>query len=345
MIGTGIGLGVSGFVIGQGLRPAFDWHPSVTKSTVPGIGPTPTYSRASEGTYRDASGTVQTAAIDVMRFDHVYNGSSWVSKGWLCEEQRTNLLLNSATLSTQSVTTAATPYTLSFYGTGTVTLSGTSTAGPLVGTDANNRVSLTFTPSAGTLTLTVSGSVTNANLEAGLLATSWIPTTGASATRSADVCQITGSDFSSMWNASAGTIIAEFEFWARNTGIGNGCMIFQADDGTLNNRILGIGSETFSGPLYKDGVFIGSGGAAQANFYMGDPGVNAVNKCGWAWAANDFYGYSGAIAGSDASGSIPTVTQLKIGNRLGDFFLTGYVSRFRYYRERLANSAIQGLVA
>jgi hypothetical protein len=78
---------------------------------------------------------------------------------------RKNLLLGTDALATQSVTTIAAPYVLSFWGTGTVTLSGTSTAGPLVGTGTSNRVSLTFTPTAGSLTLTVSGSVTQAQLE------------------------------------------------------------------------------------------------------------------------------------------------------------------------------------
>jgi hypothetical protein len=88
-----------------------------------------------------------------------------------------NLLLNSATMVTQNVTTRAEAYTLSFTGTGTVTLSGTSTAGPLVGTGATDRVVLTFTPTAGTLTLTVSGSVTLAQLEARSSATAYTPTT------------------------------------------------------------------------------------------------------------------------------------------------------------------------
>jgi hypothetical protein len=78
---------------------------------------------------------------------------------------RRNLLLNTDTLATQSVTVTAVPHTLSFYGTGTVTLTGVSTAGPLVGTGAGNRVYLEFTPTAGSLTLTVSGSVTFAQLE------------------------------------------------------------------------------------------------------------------------------------------------------------------------------------
>ena len=119
---------------------------------------------------------------------HIHNGSSFVNEGLLIEsEARTNLLLNSATLSTQSVTVAATAHTLSFTGTGTVTLSGVSTAGPLAGTGTgeNNRVTLTFTPTSGSLTLTVSGTVSNAQLEAGPTASSYIPTTGATATRAA----------------------------------------------------------------------------------------------------------------------------------------------------------------
>jgi hypothetical protein len=76
-------------------------------------------------------------------------------------------------MATQSVTVTAAAHTLSFTGTGTVTLTGASTAGPLVGTGAGNRVNLTFTPTAGSLTLTVVGSVTFAQLELGSTATAY----------------------------------------------------------------------------------------------------------------------------------------------------------------------------
>src|SRR6185437_14523772 len=102
----------------------------------------------------------------------------------------TNLLLNNATLSTQSVSVTAVAHTLSFWGTGTVTLSGVSTAGPLVGTGAANRVSLTFTPTAGSLTLTVTGTVSAAQLEIGSAATSPIPTYASTVTRAVDNYQI-----------------------------------------------------------------------------------------------------------------------------------------------------------
>ncbi len=76
-----------------------------------------------------------------------------------------NLLLNSATLSTQSVTVTGAWHIVSFKGTGQIVLSGAAT-GTIVGTSANDRVFLRFKPTAGSLTLTVTGSVTNARLSA-----------------------------------------------------------------------------------------------------------------------------------------------------------------------------------
>lgn len=78
-----------------------------------------------------------------------------------------NELVSTDTLATQNVSVTAEERTLSFKGTGIVTLLGASTAGPLVGTGAEDIVSLTFTPTAGTLTLTVSGTVEEAQLELG----------------------------------------------------------------------------------------------------------------------------------------------------------------------------------
>jgi len=86
---------------------------------------------------------------------------------------RRNLLLATDTMATQSLTVAAVAHTLAFTGTGTIILTGASIAGPLIGTGASNRVSLTFTPTAASLTLTVVGSVTLAQLELGSTATSY----------------------------------------------------------------------------------------------------------------------------------------------------------------------------
>ena len=107
-------------------------------------------------------GTITNISVKELPGNHAFQATS-ASRPVL--SARKNWLLATETLSTQNVTVLAGQMVLSFYGTGTVTLSGTSTAGPLVGTGVANRVSLTFTPTAGTLTLTVSGSVTQAQLE------------------------------------------------------------------------------------------------------------------------------------------------------------------------------------
>src|SRR6478609_3364121 len=84
---------------GGGILPTFLWEP-VNGSFASTRGPTPAFSRASAGTYVDSSGLIQTAAINVPRI--TYDPTSHECLGYLAEEQRTNILLNSDTLATQS---------------------------------------------------------------------------------------------------------------------------------------------------------------------------------------------------------------------------------------------------
>ena len=70
---------------------------------------------------------------------------------------RVNLLVGTATLATQSVTTRATTHTLTFTGAGSITLTGTA-----IGVYTAGTYSVTTT--AGTLTATVLGTVTQADL-------------------------------------------------------------------------------------------------------------------------------------------------------------------------------------
>jgi hypothetical protein len=168
------------------------------------LDPLITFTRASTATYFNSAGVMQTAATNAPRWD--YDPVTLALRGLLIEEARTNVLLNSATLGTQSVAATAQAYTLSFYGTGTITKSGTAT-GALVGTGAAQRVSQTFTPTAGSLTCTVTGSVTNAQLEAGAFATSYIPTTSAAVTRAADACSM---PVGAWYDATKGSLTCEY---------------------------------------------------------------------------------------------------------------------------------------
>ena len=141
-----------------------------------------TVTRATTATRVNENDLVSSVASNIPRIDYTGGGCPSI----LLEPLRTNLLLDSDTVETQTITTTAVANTLSFYGTGTITLSGTF-AGHLEGTGETNRVSLTFTPTDGSLVLTVSDYCVNGQLEVGSYATSYIPTTTSTVTRNADV--------------------------------------------------------------------------------------------------------------------------------------------------------------
>jgi len=158
------------------------------------------------------------------------------------------LFLNSDTLSTQNVTVGAEPHTLHFTGSGSVALSGAFT-GSLAGTGTgeNNRVSLTFTPTAGTLTITVTGTVTNAMVEEGLYATSYFSSGGSqgaraadisaspAATREADDCvRALGDEF----NPQEGTFIFRCTAPQAEDVADRDPHWFEVSDGTMDNRIF-----------------------------------------------------------------------------------------------------------
>jgi hypothetical protein len=322
--------------------PSLDLRFADSKSLVDSrTGQSPiTFTRASSATFIDSAGTLQTAAVDVPRFDH--NPTTGESLGLLVEEQRTNLLLNTATLSTQSVTVTAVAHTLSFYGSGTVTLSGASTAGPAVGSGAfPARTTLTFTPSAGTLTLTVTGSVTSAQLEAGAFATSYIPTTAAAATRSADVASITGQNFSSWYRQDEGTVYVEGASGQSTIGPN---VFASVEDGSLNNRIQ-IRRAGQVGVASMSSIIVAEG-AAQANLtglVDGWP-LNSNAKAILSFLLNNIaQSLKGAAPETDNSASIPAVDRLLIGSGSGVAFANGTICRLTYWPQRLAKSTLQAI--
>jgi hypothetical protein len=269
------------------------------------------------------------------RFDH--NPATGESLGLLIEEARTNLLLNSETLATQSVTVTAAAHTLSFYGTGTVTLSGTHSA-TVVGTGAfPTRTTLTFTPTSGSLTVTVSGTVQYAQVELGAFATSWISTAGATATRNADVASITGTNFSRWYSQSEGTFYTQ-AIAAASTGTFG---VFSANaSGSFNNRIDSrINSQSF----------ISSGGTVVANIVNSVPLIAETSYRAAIAVAADNYARStnGSPIASDSSGSMPVgINQIEIGCvENNSSKLNRTIARLAYFDRRLPNATLQAITA
>jgi len=293
------------------------------------------FTRASSATYVGSDGLIKTATTNEARFDH--DPTTGESLGLLVEEQRSNLLLNSGTLATQGVTVTAVAHTLSFYGSGTVTLSGTHTA-TVVGTGAYPaRTALTFTPTAGTLTVTVSGTVEYANLEIGSFATSYIPTEGSTVTRSADVVSITGSNFSSWYRQDEGTVFYEGQ-------------VLGSDQ--LNNKdMLGLSDGT-SNEFAK--MFIPSGNNQRFRVEVG--GVTQVLqnailtadvyspvKAAFALKLNNTTcAGDGIVQSEDTSCLIPAVDRFVFGTpSTGESELAARYKRLTYWPQRLPDSTLE----
>jgi hypothetical protein len=175
-----------------------------------------------------------------------------------------------------------------------------------------------------------------AQLEAGAFATSYIPTTSAQVTRAADVATMTGANFSNWWNATEGTLFAQFS--SAPSGGSAQRRILYASDGTANNRVdLRVSTDGVS-----PGMNVVVGGASQAAI---TPVVSATKFAG-AYKVNDFSAAANGVLGTpDTSGTVPTVSQMNIGGGLGSEYLNGPLRRIAYYNRRLSNAELQGITS
>jgi len=430
MIGTGIGLGLSGFRVNPpGIPATLDLNFASSLSLTSTSGITPLFSRASTGLYFDASGVLTTASINGPRFDHVYNGSSWVSKGLLIEEQRTNL----CTYSSNQLNAAWVAFNSTIAASSETDPVGCTNAFRIAETTASNQRHLvynTITPSASTFTYSVfakaqerswlqliayddpnlyytwfnlstgvvgtnaagnTATVTSigngwyrcsvtrtvsstanqyfqagpansdnntayagdptkgllvygAQVEIGSFPTSYIPTTTAAVTRSADVCQITGTDFSGFWNASEGSFACEVNPLGGNTIANQG--IVTANDGTFSNVLGQIRNLQNTNGDY--GAFCRASGTTTMSIVRaaGSTQVGVTFRAATGFKANNCAdSLNGGAVITDSTVTLPTVNRLTIGDfhTGANTILNGHISRLRYYNTRLTNSKLQEL--
>lgn len=170
-------------------------------------------------------------------------------------------------------------------------------------------------------------------LEDGAFATSYIPTSGSTVTRSADNASIKGTNFSEWYNTTEGTMFTKYY-----NKVDDGYIAY-LNNGTNSNRIALINYTGYQGIVLNDGV-------SQASIDIGTPILNAVNRISFAFKENDFsVSLNGNIVGNDTLGTLPTVSQLNIGARISDNYLNGHISHLSYYPERLSNDQLQNLTS
>jgi hypothetical protein len=213
----------------------------------------------------------------------------------------------------------------------------------LAGTGAfPQRVSQTFTPAAGTLTLTVSGSVLNAQLEAGAMASSWISTTGAAATRGTDICSM---PVSAWFNPAASSLVADYMMPQSPNPDAANRDVCCFNDGTTNNR-MGLRALS-SGATAANPMFFSFVAAVQStSAALGVLAPLTVAKIGAAWdGANPVGVLNGGAPVSYVQG-IPTgITTLQFGNDTPgtSLVLNGWLRLVRYWNTALSGAALQAV--
>ena len=172
-------------------------------------------------------------------------------------------------------------------------------------------------------------------LEQGAFATSVIPTSGSAATRNADVVSITGTAFSSWFNAAGGTGYTEF----RSSLTASGQFLYSFNDGTSSNRISAFATSAQFGAARNNNAAGVLFTPATANA----PNAN-LNRQALAFANLD-YALSGN-GGSTATASeynVPNVSKLDIGNQLLGGSTNGTIRRLTYWPTRLPNATLQSI--
>ena len=215
-----------------------------------------------------------------------------------------------------------------------VSFTGATTSQParIVPTNADN----TITIGDGTSGVFLWG----AQLEAGSFATSYIPTVASSVVRSADVCSISGANFTSFYNQSEGTIIASAAIDALT---GNNRGIYGINNNTASHGFLTFYNASSSGIVSQSR---NTASTTLSPTFTNSAGVEFTRALAYYLGGCSIATNGSAVTDTAATISTQTMLTLQIGNMLaGSFQGTCHIPSIRYYRKRLSNAKFQALTA
>ena len=177
-----------------------------------------------------------------------------------------------------------------------------------------------------------------AQLEAATFATSYIPTVASTVTRSADVATMTGTNFSSWYNQTAGTFVTSADTFAPESVFPHIISVSNGSGAEL------IQTRFVAGSAYN----VVDNSVEQANISLPTPAANTPQTRAITYAVNDFAAAAaGGLGSVDTFGSLPTVDRIYIGIRRDGLaeFLNGHIRQIAYYNTRLPNAQLQTLTA
>jgi hypothetical protein len=187
---------------------------------------------------------------------------------------------------------------------------------------------------AGTTNSAESHFVWGAQLEAGLAASSYIPTTTASITRNADSAIV--DDISAFHNSAEGTMVAEWRVGMLGVTAYVGALYGNAAPSTARINIVQAASNIAENSINNSGFQCSLNGGALT--------LGGVFRAAFAWRANDFAASgNGGAAQTDNAGTLPTVDRMSIGALGTGNATNGHLRRLTYYPRRLGNADLVAL--
>lgn len=191
-------------------------------------------------------------------------------------------------------------------------------------------------------TLVASGTnliyIFGAQVELGSFPTSYIPTTTAALTRSADVCSITGANFTNIYNNSSGTFISD-SMIANLIGDNRG--IAQIDSGTSDNVIR----HQYSSSIGGFNTLLRANVDTPTILSAATGAVSTIQKRATAYVGTSFTSATNGGSVTTATRTFPVgLNTLRIGSiSAGSLVLNGHIARIQYFKKRLPNAKLQSL--
>ena len=269
------------------------------------------------------------------RVQHGSGGSSWI---------RQDILTVGKTYTASVYAKAVTPGTNNRF---TIDLGSFPTLGDFIATDQWQRFSFTFTAlnnrfylNNGDDSFATDVYFWGAQGEEGLFATSYIPTDSSSVTRATDTAEITGTNFSSFFNQSAGTIFADNAY----TGLNSFDFVLDFSDGTTDNRHSLFYLTTANPRTLRARTRVSTD---QSALEVAIPASGVFAKTAYAYASNNFaVSSAGSSVLTDSTGSIPTINQLSIGaTHANGAPYSGHIKRIAYFPTRVDNTTLQKITS
>jgi len=246
----------------------------------------------------------------------------------------TSAFFNISTLAFGTLNGITNP-TVQLVGTNIYRLSVTHTYDAVSAGSRSVAISSVTTDNGGTADTGKIVAIWGMQYELGAFPTSYIPTTTATVTRAADVASITGSNFSSWYNQTEGTVFGQFLRTA-STNSQQG-RVFSFNNGT-NTNAFEIYQTGASNPSAQITATTAQALWTPSGFTVG----TSIKEVLGYQLNNSNASFNGSAETLDTACNIPTVTQARIGDRQdGVRNLNGTIRRLTYWPTRLADTTLQ----